>query len=97
MAGMTQADASGSHPRDDGAIVQHITRDRVQLYAARLQSPTARHAAALRARAEAVSLQQGVVRFGRQPCFRSSAKARASSISTIVPETGSSAPFTQAS
>src|SRR6476646_1133768 len=87
MAGMTQAEASGSHPRDDGAIVRHITRDRVQLYAARLQSPTARHAAALRARAEAVSLQQGVVRFGRQPARRAERPKRAIVASAVATAT----------
>ena len=38
-----------------------------------------------------------MVRFGFHPCFSSAAIARASSSTAIVPEIGSSAPFTQAS
>jgi LysM repeat protein len=87
MAGMTQADASGSHPRDDGASARHITRDRVQLYADRLQSPTVRHAAALRARADAVARQQGVVRFGRQPARRAERPKRAIVASAVATAT----------
>ena len=84
MVGPMQANASGSHPVVEVVLGQHVTRDRVQLYTDRVLSPTARHAATLRARAEAVAMQQGIVRFGRQPARRAQSQRRAIVASAVA-------------
>ena len=76
MAGDAQGILLGGLPHHELAIVTHVTRDRTQLYADRIQSPSARHAAALQRRADAMLRQQGVVRFGRLPVRRPSRPTR---------------------